>query len=722
MKSNSINSHTVRSAGFIRNVIAFAFLAMVSTLKAQTYYDFDNGTDAGWTRPTVHPSTITYPSDALGGHAYRLQGTPLGSGVDPNSRVFSYITNRAYTNFYAAVDVVAWNTNQDSDMVIGLIARANGNDGTFPPTSYLNTSDPLFASFNPDIPNGLTFNVRLHNQRSYSGPGNTGPLGSADQMSIWSINNNIFNPPGSLTLGNPVAVTQSRFRWVAGHAYRLVFSCTNNYAATPSFFSCSIYDVNDLTKPLLSMAGDDTYNGNFDQIPRYGYVGVFAFKLDNGDFDPNVDATFDNFYVGETAPVTAVVVPAIPHGKLGAPQVINRVPASFKNFHPAASGITFNATTLTTTNNVNTSVTKLFLNGVDVSAGLVISGPATNASVSYSGLTTNVIYNARIELSDTLGRSTTNEWTFDTFSDAYLASASVKVIEAEDYDFGGGGFINDPPASGFAGYDAINDTGTIINSGSGYVDQTGTPGGVDFFDRDNSSHSLENQYRHADAVGTQQGNCVTYAFGDVTQTVLPYGISQSYDNQRSKYSSLSPTLQEYILERTEGGEWMNYTRIFDGSKTYNVFLRAAGSLAQPVRLDQIGATTNTLGSFNVPSTFFVDNYRYTPLVTTNGDLALVKLNGQSTVRLTIDSLQNNGSRGGLSLNYVALVPAAPQLYSSATVNGNFTPELNVLVDAGNKKITVPRNGATRYYRIGWSSQITISGLSFSGPNVVLTYQ
>jgi hypothetical protein len=35
---------------------------------------------------------------------------------------------------------------------------------------------------------------------------------------------------------------------------------------------------------------------------------------------------------------------------------------------------------------------------------------------------------------------------------------------------------------------------------------------------------------------------------------------------------------------------------------------------------------------------------------------------------------------------------------------------------------VPRNGTTRFYRIGWISQVTISGLSFSGPNVVISYQ
>ena len=56
---------------------------------------------------------------------------------------------------------------------------------------------------------------------------------------------------------------------------------------------------------------------------------------------------------------------------------------------------------------------------------------------------TNVVYDASIVLQDALGRRTTNQWTFDTFSDAYLASSAVKVIEAEDYDFRGV-FIDDP--------------------------------------------------------------------------------------------------------------------------------------------------------------------------------------------------------------------------------------------------------------------------------------
>ena len=74
---------------------------------------------------------------------------------------------------------------------------------------------------------------------------------------------------------------------------------TNALSDSPQHYTSSIYDVNDLTKPLLSMTGDDSYNVASDYIPRYGYVGVFAYKLRDGDYDPTVDVTFDNFYVGE---------------------------------------------------------------------------------------------------------------------------------------------------------------------------------------------------------------------------------------------------------------------------------------------------------------------------------------------------------------------------------------------------------------------------------------
>ena len=73
-------------------------------------------------------------------------------------------------------------------------------------------------------------------------------------------------------------------------------------------------------------------------------------------------------------------------------------------------------------------------------------------------------------------------------------------------------------------------------------------------------------------------------------------------------------------------------------------------------------------------------------------------------------------------DYVVFVPAVPQLYSSATVNGSYTPELSVLLDVGNKKFTVPQSGAARFYRIGWTSQVKIMSAALAGGNVVLSYQ
>ena len=63
----------------------------------------------------------------------------------------------------------------------------------------------------------------------------------------------------------------------------------------------------------------------------------------------------------------------------------------------------FPSHTLTTTNGVKADAIKLYLNCVNVSADLAISGEATNLSVAYAGLAANTVYQARIELEDTLG-------------------------------------------------------------------------------------------------------------------------------------------------------------------------------------------------------------------------------------------------------------------------------------------------------------------------------
>src|SRR4030095_5278837 len=147
-----------------------------------------------------------------------------------------------------------------------------------------------------------------------------------------------------------------------------------------------------------------------------------------------------------------------------------------------------------------TNALKLYLNSADVSSGLSLSGAASNVDVTFNGVSSNTVYDARIVLADFAGRVSTNEFTFDTFSESFLDSPGVKIIEAEDYNSGSGQFQDDPPPSG------VNDSGGQVNGGGGgYFDLVGTPG-VDYFDRSSSPGSgTTPDYRIQDFVGTQAG-------------------------------------------------------------------------------------------------------------------------------------------------------------------------------------------------------------------------
>src|SRR6185369_13244514 len=336
------------------------------------------------------------------------------------------------------------------------------------------------------------------------------------------------------------------------------------------------------------------------------------------------------FVAQETAP-TNPPAPATPYGMVGVPQVVNRSPASYSNFYPAALGIGFNAKTFTTTNSVNTNAIRLYLNGLDVSSSLTITGPTTNASVSFNGLTSNAVYNARIELQDVLGRKTTNTWTFDTFVDAYLSGARSKNIECEDFDYtsdvnnnfvGNGSFIDNPVPSGYATNDInhttpINPSNPLGNVFLGYLDLRGV-NGTDFFDYDGGPKANEHDFRFYNSVGTQQGS-LTLAYSDGNDPNILV-LQRVYDTQRKKYSDVDPNLHEYIVERTEGGEWLNYTRIFSNSNYYHAYLRYCSGLTQTVFLDTItsGPTTNRLGTFNIRSSCALGNFRYEPLLDNSG--------------------------------------------------------------------------------------------------------
>src|SRR5947207_2733491 len=100
--------------------VAFAYVGI--GLNAQTD-NFNSGTDAAWSKVTAtnYPAAYTLPLDSFGGHAYRLQAfEPVGPHLGTNTaRAIAVRTDRLYTNFYVAADLVTWDAGYTNGLVFG---------------------------------------------------------------------------------------------------------------------------------------------------------------------------------------------------------------------------------------------------------------------------------------------------------------------------------------------------------------------------------------------------------------------------------------------------------------------------------------------------------------------------------------------------------------------------------------------------------------------------
>jgi hypothetical protein len=446
-----------------------ALLALATTVQAQTIDNFDSGgfdPAAGWAtfNNTVYPTTYTFPTDAFGGHALRMQGgVPSNAGDNGfgTARAAAICTNQSYSDFYVAADLVNWDTNfwhQTNYTFVGLAARVTTNlVGVATGTNWSGVA--LFYWLNVDT------------QENPPGPGTA-------VMGLGYVVNGLLDFAYPMISGGVAPASVAEWTLEPGHSYRLTFQ------GVGKDLTGKVYDTQDLTTPLGTLSGDTSLGDLAGLVlppSTNGWSGLCTLRFNRDDNGAGTtDATFDNFYAAATPPTSPIIGSGTPHGMIGAPEVINRTPASWSNFYAYSGGISFTATTLTTTNNLNTSAIRLILNGVDVSSSLTITPttPATNATVSFGGpgssisLASNVVYDASIILEDasSFHRRTTNNWTFDTFTEAYLASASCKNIECEDYDISGGGYYNSPvTASGFS----TNDNTWYVPVGSptniGYV-------------------------------------------------------------------------------------------------------------------------------------------------------------------------------------------------------------------------------------------------------------
>lgn len=577
------------------------FLLQITPTHAQID-DFDDGNDDGWTRFDALSvvgagATWSFPDGAV----QIAAPAPSIPNAGP-ARAFTYRADQRYTDFFAAVDVLAW--ENDVNQAFGIFGRSD-NIG-------LGTTQGYVCNYNP-------------NQTS-SQPGG--------QFQI----NRVTDEAEAGTVATANVTLQP------GRRYRMVFM------GVGTTLTGKLFDLEDLTQPIATIVahGDED-----DRAATYseGYSGLFVFFRGGSaqwtEPTSTAGATFDNYHAAAAAP-DSVTEPGTPHGVVGMPQAIDRTPVSYASFYPAGDGVEFVATTLTSADVAPQSV-RFFLNGIDLSASLDVSGPPGALNVRYDGLQPNRVYDARIEMADDSGRQSTQSWTFDTLTEDFMASPAVTVIEAEDYNFEFGQFQNDPPASG------LNSSGIQVRGdGDGYYNAFGGPD-IDYFKPgDQPGAGTQPVYREFDFVGTQAGS-----------DELQPGDTLINDHRRQKY--VADDLPEYQVRRTVAGDWLNYTRTF-APGSYHVYLRVASKAQQDIRLDRVTGDpssllqeTQALGVFQVPNLGMNIIYRHVPLTDDSGNRLALDLSGTQTVRLTmVGEPDEFATRWTKALNYLLFIPAVAE--------------------------------------------------------------
>ena len=262
---------------------------------------------------------------------------------------------------------------------------------------------------------------------------------------------------------------------------------------------------------------------------------------------------------------------------------------------------------------------KMTLDGADVSSRLQITGTASSKSVVYPGLLLNAPHTAVITVTNDIGTGLAITRKFDTFSQ------NNYIVQAEDFDFGGGLFTDNPVPSGY--FTNLVDAVTNVD------------------------------YHHTYSSGEQ------YYYRPVG---IPNGIGSDFKLQ--KYTDVSET--DYVIGYFQNGDWANYTRTYPAGK-YLVYGRFSGGGGYSMYLDKVTAgvgtttqTTKRLGRWGAVGRGW-DTYDWVPL--TDEGLAapiLLTLGGKETLRLV--------TTGGANANYMMLVPISGISVNTAKVGGNIS--------------------------------------------------
>jgi len=311
---------------------------------------------------------------------------------------------------------------------------------------------------------------------------------------------------------------------------------------------------------------------------------------------------------------------------------------------------------------VQLAATNLFGAGsvsvLSVGGGLSYTGDSTNIVVT-GALTTNMVYTMVITVNDANGVPAIQTAKFDTIIPAY-------TFEAEDWNYGGGNFFDNPQTNAYTGHDGVDN-----------VDDSAS-GGLSDYNR--------------------------------------FGMRGSTVNEIPRVNRGSP---DFVLDNTVSGEWGNYTRHYPAG-TYNIFVRVSrgdnGAITDGGKISlvtgditQPNQSTSVLGKHNTPSTGNWGTFAWVPIMNSGGYPARFIADGTAkTLRYTLDNASGN-------VGFFMLIPAdlsvnPPPFVSDFMPDGSapfqytnllaFTANSSVGISTSNIKVNIDGTD--------------VSGLTFSG--------
>jgi len=257
------------------------------------------------------------------------------------------------------------------------------------------------------------------------------------------------------------------------------------------------------------------------------------------------------------------------------------------------------------------------VNGSNITSQLSFTGTDNDRAGTLPALAANVFYRVGISVTDLASNQISQVWVFNTFVN------NIFSIEAEDYNFDSGQFIDNPQLSSVPGP-------------NNYLDRLGVEG-IDFHQTNTPSLT---QYRIGDLCGTA-----------VSQDAL----RQAYIDAQVT----DPGVADYMVCDNANTEWLNYTRTFPAA-TYRIFARLSkpGTVPVVAQLDEVtgGSTSSSqtlapIGTFRRAPTGSDSDYEFVPLTDALGNEVGVSLSGLRTLRLTFLSGGAN-----VNLNYFVFVP------------------------------------------------------------------